>query len=458
MLTHGLTIGTAARKAAALAAVTITALAGAASAQAYQAAGGWTASDYATGFPYQPGAGEDSAGPVGVAFDRNGNLLVSDVASAALYKFAPGGGSATTSKVRGGYGQAAGLTFDKDGRLYMARGTQHDVVELNPANGEIVRTVVTGLPCPVGLATDPISGDLFVSNVFCKGGAIMRITGFSGGPGVARPYAGTQDADGLTFAPDGTLYAAGGTKVVRIEGTNSSSPGRVSDVANVPEVDGIVYAPATPLDDEYLVVVRNDGQIDRVDFNGALTPVLTGGSRGDLVTVGPDRCIYATLQDRVIKLGPATGQCNFAVPAGNPGSQGVLGQRVASHLVDMSVKSKSPKKVKRGRRMTLTLTVANKSKANNAAHSLTVTDTIPKGTRFVKARSAKGVKCKGKKSKRTVTCTKSSLAKGKSFKVKITVLARSGRRYTNAAKVKSKDLDPAPGNNKSRSKTKVVKG
>ncbi|MEA2424770.1 MAG: hypothetical protein QOH13_1180 [Thermoleophilaceae bacterium] len=454
MKIDGSAFSTTARKAAALAGTTAVALVCAASAQAYQAQPGWTAADYATGFASQHGSdGSEGGGPVGLAFDGSANLLVADVASATLHKVPPGGGSADATKIHDGYGQAAGLAFGKDGRLYMARGTQHDVVELNPANGDIVRTVVTGLPCPVGLATDPISGDLFVSNVFCAGGAIMRITGFAGGPGVAHPYAGSQDADGLTFAPDGTLYAAGGTKVVRIEGTSSSSPGRVSDVASVPEADGIVYAPATAVDDEYLVVVRNDGEIDRLDFDGRVTPVVTGASRGDLVTVGPDRCIYAALQDRVIKVGPATGQCNFAAPVqpSFPDAGGVLGVRVTKRVVDTAVKATAAKRVRRGSRFTLTLKVSNKS--TKPSHTLTVTDTIPKGTKFVKARSIKGVACKSRK--RTVTCRKTSLAKRKSFKVKIVVRALSGSKYTNTARVKSNDLDPAPGNNKSRSTTKV---
>jgi uncharacterized repeat protein (TIGR01451 family) len=445
MRIDGSNLTSTARKVVALT-VAALALVAATSARAYQPAPGWTATDYATGFAHSPGS--DGSGPVGVVFDRDGNLLVSDVASATLHKVPPGGGSADATRLRGGYGQAAGLTFDKTGRLYMARGTQHDVVELNPASGEIIRTVVSGLPCPVGLATDPISGDLFVSNVFCPGGSIMRISGLANGPGIARPYAGTQDADGLTFAPDGTLYAAGGTKVMRIEGTGSSSPGKVSDVAAVPKVDGIVYAPATTMDDEYLVVVRNDGEIDRLDFDGRLTAVVTGGSRGDLVTVGPDRCMYATLQDRVIKVGPATGQCNFAV---SPGAQNVLGERAARRVVDTAIKASAPKSVKHGSRFTLTLKTANRSKSD--AHTVTVTDTIPKGSQLVRVRSAKGVSCKHRK--RTVTCRKSSLAKGKSFTIKVVVRGMTGKAYANTARVKSNDLDPVPGNNKSRSTTRV---
>src|SRR4051812_48614222 len=107
------------------------AFAAAASAQAYQAAPGWTASDYVTGFTFSPGA----AGPGGLAFDGSGNLFVAATGSATLHKVPPGGGSAASTMLRDGFISATGVTFDKSGRLYMARGNQHDIVELNPANG-----------------------------------------------------------------------------------------------------------------------------------------------------------------------------------------------------------------------------------------------------------------------------------------------------------------------------------
>ncbi|MEA2494725.1 MAG: hypothetical protein QOJ29_2636 [Thermoleophilaceae bacterium] len=449
MWVDGSILKTASRKVAGLTAVTAVALVAASSAQAYQAASGWTVTDYVTDFTHLP----DRAGPVGLAFDGSGNLLVTDQETAALHKVPPGGGTtAAATLVRNDFGHATGLAFDKDGHLYLARGTKNDVVEINPASGEIIRQVASGLPCPAALATDPVSGDLFVSNVFCTGGGIKRITGFHNGPGVATNYAGVQDADGLTFGPDGTLYAAAEDKVIRIAGTNSSTPGSVSAIANVPEADGIVYAPATARDDEYLVVVRNDGEIDRLDFNGTLTPVMTGGSRGDLVTVGPDRCIYADLQDRVVKVGPVSGLCNFSPPV-QPDESAVLGERKAAPVVDTAVKSSAPKSVKRGSRFTIKLKVANKSAKN--AHTTTVTDTLPKGTKFVSARSIKGVTCKVRG--RKLTCRKASLAAKKSFTIKIVLRAISGSRYTNTARVKSNDLDPAPGNNKSKTTT-VVKG
>jgi uncharacterized repeat protein (TIGR01451 family) len=446
MLTQEPRFHSAVRKAALITTLAATSLFGAAAAQAYQTTNGWVASDYATGFP-----SGSAGGPIGLVFDGSGNLLVGDAQSADMYKIPPGGGGAAANKLADGYGGAEGLAFDKSGRLYMARGTKHDVVELNPASGEVLRTVVTGLPCPVGLATDPLSGDLFVSNVFCPGGGIYRISGFANGPGVARLYAGRQDADGLTFAPDGTLFAAAGSEIIRISGTNTGNPGSVSDVAAVPKVDGIAYAPDAGGD--YLVANRNDGEIDRVDFNGTLTPLLTGGSRGDLVTVGPDHCLYADLADRIIKMGPASGQCTFAAPV-QPGLGGVLGERVAKRVVDSAVKASAPKSVKRGSRFTLKLKVSNKSKT--AAHTVVVTDKMPRGTKFVSARSIKGVSCKHKKL--VVTCRKASLAAKKSFTITLVVRAKRGSTYTNTATVKSNDLDPAPGNNRSKTKTKVKAG
>jgi hypothetical protein len=441
MLTDGTTRSSLVRRVLITAAVGATALFGATAAQAYDTAPGWVATDYVTGFDHG-----SEAGPVGLAFDTAGNLLVTDAPAASLHKVPPGGGTAAGTKIRDGYGGATGLAFGKDGRLYMARGLQHDVVELNPASGEVLRTVASGLPCPVGLATDPVSGDLFVSNVFCKRGGIFRISDFASGEGDTSRYAGDQDADGLTFAPDGTLYAAGGTRIVRISGTDTKNPGTVSTVVELPNVDGIAYAPASTAGPEYLVVVRTDGEVDRVDSNGQVTPIMTGASRGDLVTVGPDQCVYADLQDRVVKIGPSTGSCSFASP-----SQDVLGVRNTPRVVDTAIKATASKSVKRGRRFDLKLRVSNRSR--NTAHTLVVTDTLPKGVTFSKARAARATKCKRRG--RTVTCKRKTLGAHKAFTITLRVKSVRGKAYTNSAKVKSNDLDPAPGNNRSKSKTKV---
>jgi uncharacterized protein DUF11 len=436
------------RRVAAVAA--LAALALAVDAQGYQTAPGWTASDYVTGFSFDA-AGR---GPSGLAFDSQGNLFVTAMGSGTLHKVPPGGGTAASTKLRD-YGGGAGLAFDKSGRLYMAGTYRHNIVELNPASGDVIRTVVDGLPCPDEIAVDPISGDLFVSNVFCAGGGIMRVTGFANGPGVATRYAGDQDADGITFGPDGTLYAAAANSVVRISGTNSSSPRTARPMATVPTVDGLAYAPATPTSDAFLMALRNDGEIDRVGMDGSVTPVLTGGSRGDVLTVGPDKCIYGDLQDRVIKLAPSNGTCAFSPEAGPAagGEQGGGNQVGASTAVDTAVKALSPRRVLRGRLFELEVKVSDLSA--NRANTPSFNFTLPKGTKFVRLRHNKTVSCK--RHARTISCSQRALDGGKSFSVRVVVRALRGSRYTSTVRARSQDVDPQPANNKSVSRTQVMR-
>src|SRR3954454_9033657 len=319
------------------------ALLSASPASAYTVHGDWVASDYATGFP-QP-ASADEAGPLGLAFDGGANLYVTDIDTGSLHRVPPGGGTAADSLVAAGLGKAAGLAFGGDGRLYLARADQARVDEINPSTGAVVRTVVSGLACPTALATDPLSGDLFASNK-CGGGTTFRIAGPAGSKPTAKSYANQRD-DGLTFAPDGTLFAAAeDSHVDSIAGTDKSNAGTATKIADVDEIDGIAYAPATPGHDAYLVVNRNTGEIDMLGFAGNLTPIVTGASRGDLVTVGPDHCIYAALQDRVIKLAPSKGSCNFATPVqpsapasggGGTNGGGVLGEKAEQRVVDTAI-------------------------------------------------------------------------------------------------------------------------
>jgi uncharacterized repeat protein (TIGR01451 family) len=123
--------------------------------------------------------------------------------------------------------------------------------------------------------------------------------------------------------------------------------------------------------------------------------------------------------------------------------------------VDTAVKATAPKRVRRGKRFALDVVVSNLSQ--NVAHSPVTTDTLPRGTQFVGARSAKGVSCK-RRGKRSVACSMKSLDGGKSFTVKILVRAARGSSYANSASVSSNDLDPSPGNNKSRSRTRLMRG
>ena len=275
-------------------------------ARAAVTAPGYAVAPFATGF-----VSSGSVGPVGIAFDASGALFVGNYRTGFLYKFGSAGGvvspstQVNTAPILGT--PIAGLAFTKDGHLYLARNGANDVVELALSNGTVIRTIASK-GGPLGLATDPLSGDLFVSG----DGAISRISNFASGPGTIKVYA-LVGADGLEFGPDGTLYAAGGVGcggVVKIAGTNSATPGAFTCIASVPSIDGLAVSanPSTP----FLYCNRNDGIITKVDLSTTpptLANVVTGGSRGDFVAVGFDGCLYATQTNSVIKVTNADGSC-----------------------------------------------------------------------------------------------------------------------------------------------------
>lgn len=266
------------------------------------AAPGYAATDFATGFAFGPGG----VGPVGLAFDASGNLFVGNHFNGFVYKFGPGGGvasPATQLNIVPHGGAIAGLAFTKDGRLYLARqlAAGGDVVEINPVNGALLREVAL-IPSATGLATDPLSGDLFVSQACLCDNAIFRISNFANGPGTVTVYAAVA-SDGIAFGPDGTLY----TTSTAIAGTNTLAPGSVLfSLPFVPNRDGIAVSNdvLTP----FLYLNRVDGIITKLT-PATITNIFTGGTRGDFVTVGPDSCLYATQSDRIIKVTNADGTC-----------------------------------------------------------------------------------------------------------------------------------------------------
>lgn len=308
------------------------------SAAAATAGPGYAVSDFATDF-YNNGI----IGPTGVAFDSSNRLYVMDFLSGYLYRFGPDGGSATSPLNSTPISDRPdGITFDKSGRLYVARQGASDVVEIDPDTGAILRTVASGIPCATGLATDPISGDLFVSTVGCES-SILRISDFENGPGRVTAYADPGGAaDGLTFAPDGTLYTANqdNYNIVRITGTNSPTPGTATVIANVPTADGVALgAGSDPTQPAYVLVNRNDGAVTKLDLGSsppAATDIVTGGTRGDFIAVGPDGCLYATQTASVERVTNADGSCSLLVTGSNPELS--LSPRVAPpHSVGSSV-------------------------------------------------------------------------------------------------------------------------
>lgn len=337
---------------------------------AYQTASGYAITDFATGFVPNGSGG----GPIGLAFDSSNNLLVMDVGDGYLYKFGAAGGvasAATRVNTSAIPGEPLGITFDKSGRLYVASraGT---VAEIDPTTGAILRTVVSGISCAAGLATDPLSGDLFLTS-FCLSD-VYRISNFANGPGTLTVYSSPGTNDGITFTPDGTLYVAANSQVARIAGTNTANPGAFTYLASIPTLDGVaVAASSDPSKPPFLFANRNDGIITKVDLitiPPTQTNIVTGGSRGDFVAVGPDGCLYATQSTSVEKVTNADGTCSLAPISAVPQIQ----------LRSSTPPSTSPPV---GTPQTFTATLTNVVPPSGVGMTFTVTGANPQSTTVV---------------------------------------------------------------------------
>lgn len=306
---------------------------GASAAQAGTAGPGFAATDYATDFPTL-----GQVGPLGLAFDQSDRLFVIDRADSRLYSFPPGGGhasDATAVSQTAIPGVPFGLAITRDGRMYASRYAPQDIVELDPATGTVLRVAARGIACPLGLAVDPLSGDLFVGQDKGCGGGLYRVSGFADGMGTVSRYASIEYVDGVAFDNLGTLYAAAQDVIYAIGSTASPQPASVTPIANVPTADGITFGVrsaggALP----FLVANRNDGTITKIDFRqspAATTDIYTGGTRGDFTAVDSDGCLYATQTSTVVRVTPASGSCQeteFRLTPTTPGTpaQVVAGQ------------------------------------------------------------------------------------------------------------------------------------
>jgi sugar lactone lactonase YvrE len=119
---------------------------------------------------------------LGIAFDAAGNLFASDATDSIIFKFTPAGassvfvGPAAFTSVQG----PVGLTFDRSGNLWVTTegnegGPGGDAILVFAPDGT-ESTFATDLADPRGIAFDP-SGDLFVAEL--RAAAVGDILKFS---------------------------------------------------------------------------------------------------------------------------------------------------------------------------------------------------------------------------------------------------------------------------------------
>ena len=260
----------------------------------------------------------------GVAVLPNGDVISADCVATGtrLHRFSPSAtfeknGTVLASETVLPSVGGCGLVWHPDGTLYlnMDDGSQ-GIANVDPATGAALRTFGPRGNA-LGIAVDPLTHHLVYVGRDCRGDDRCRI--FEADPvtaqvvefadlrtGSSGPGGGDEQPDwkdvtyvgGLYFDPTGqflflsTRLAFNGLTILDRSGAI------VQQVDMSSEPNGIGFSDGSPA---FVVTSNTDGTITRFDFPGGdftrpptVTPFASAGFRGDLLTAGPDGCIYAT--------------------------------------------------------------------------------------------------------------------------------------------------------------------
>jgi hypothetical protein len=240
----------------------------------------------------------------GVTFAPNGDPEVDNCSDfgGALYRF----GHATTLPTTNGTASlhqdtalasntGCGLAVDPNGFLYS--NTSNGIVKLDPNTGDVVAGPYGPRGNALGIAVDPISGNL----VYVASDASIAFVdpGFTTSGSFSTATSGDGFVDQIAFDPTGQyLFVSydGGNSMIVLRRDGSHVQSIPLTVGHNP--DGIAFHSASP---QFVVTNNNDGTMTRFDFPSndfsqapSQTQFASGGFRGDHAQVGPDSCLYAT--------------------------------------------------------------------------------------------------------------------------------------------------------------------
>jgi hypothetical protein len=296
------------------------------------AATAYATSDFVTNLPdVPPPSPYAGVGPIGLAFDGSDHLLVSDAANLGFYSV---GASGSDDPQPVSVGSTQGnLAFGTTGQLFATEYQAGDLDQIDPATGAIIRQLNppdTSYPCILGLATDPVTGDLFFSQPdsggVCPGSTtITRVEDPTSPTPIFTTFINlaTFSADGLAFGLHGSLYAVvqSGTLgcadlISGTKGTGTPTATSISCVTGPGDLAGIdsITVSTRPPGPPTLFVGGPDGTIRMIDQSTSpptVTAIATGGTREDALAVGPDGCLYASQSTAIEKITPSSGPCSF---------------------------------------------------------------------------------------------------------------------------------------------------
>jgi hypothetical protein len=248
------------------------------------------------------------AGASNPVFDAEGSAYVTSFTDGKMFRLPATGGAASSGFLLATHGPTLSQpVFGKDGRLYAARGAtganafSGAILELDPDDGSIVRTLVSGAWCPQGLAVDPLSGDLFYNGTCFGSPAEPRIFRISN-PATSATVSTYATMPGppsgfLAFAPNGTLYVQSNyldpsPKVQRITGTDKPQPATVAQVPGLTSIFWLTIAETLPSGEAKSLIVLQPSGLRLADITTnppTYTDLTVGGAASG--TVGPDGCL-----------------------------------------------------------------------------------------------------------------------------------------------------------------------
>jgi Bacterial Ig-like domain (group 1)/Bacterial Ig-like domain (group 3) len=312
------------------------------------AADGYVFTAYINGFSAEPffygNINFGCAGVSPVAFDATGNGYVVYFPTGAFYRFGPDGGTATAPLSTLGPTLSQPV-FGRDGRLYATHSvttgdfTTGDLVEIDPETGAQLRVLATNLTCPQGLATDPLSGDLFFDDACTGAGSdnpsIFRVNDPASATPSVSVYATmpTSPNGALSIAPDGTIFVVVGyynnpaAPIYSISGTDQPMPPLVAPFDGLTANYWVKVGTANADGSARSLILLDDLTLETVDVvdTSQRTPLATNIGAG---ATGTDACMYPNSGDVVYRLAPTSGACSFATT--NPSPALALSPRIAS--------------------------------------------------------------------------------------------------------------------------------
>jgi sugar lactone lactonase YvrE len=273
------------------------------------------------------GAFPNGGVPQGIAFPTSGGVMVTDYSTGAVSVFADTDGQPYSAGVIGGTypsGNANGLVSSLSGQIYMTQQGLGNLVKLND-NGSSAGVVASGLTSPIGMATNPVSGMIYISNA-PGNGTIYQFNSVTNVTTTFIAGTGAHSFDGLAVSANGkTLYAADWGVTGNIYAIDTTT-GVLTNLGNISALygrpDGLALGQSGLIAGD-LFVNTNNGDVIEINLTtDAQTLIASGGSRGDFVAVDPNGTLLLTQLNDVLRLSPVNG--SFAVPgpvagAGLPG-------------------------------------------------------------------------------------------------------------------------------------------